>query len=432
MKTGIKLLLIAISISSTLQNTEILSDILKAPLLSKTKLTEAIELEFTIKDTTGTTQSIQLKGDTNRPTLQLDLSNNQLLLPFKDFSQETTQMVVCQNDCKMSEKTSETTYKTSKCTGNIATGPMEFTIPKNVNKNDEIKRDFTLLTKTQSCDLTTGILGFGPGSDFFQFIKNNYEVSDEETLFIGFHTIPEENSKSTLKSGKLTLNKRISPIGCSSNFTYTYDKENPQDGLSEYTFQFDVEYKSKDKTTINNVPTSNSKAKIDQNIKGFFGLKNSQNFIDQVKKMLGDSNDVEKAPTLRLKMKCVNTLDFLRYMWLEIKPEDYIVKSDTGVEFLIDNLDEKSEQDLQFGLLFLKKYELFMRVLDDDGKKWVTAGFGDINYTVNKGFWITVAAIVGAALFLIMVVIAIIFRDKGGKGGEGEVEDDEEEGYAKV
>ena len=110
----------------------------KIPILTKEKITDAIELDFTITNGVKSTTSIHLKGDQNSPTLALDFSNNQLLLPYKNFAPESTKMVTCTEaqNCKMVQDTTQITYKDSTCTGNIASGTLNFS---NQNRNLVLK-----------------------------------------------------------------------------------------------------------------------------------------------------------------------------------------------------------------------------------------------------------------------------------------------------
>lgn len=416
--------------------------------LKKETLTSNFELDFTISATGQTTNGIQLKGDENQPTLTLDFSNNQLLLPFKNFDAKSSAMVTCTEakSCKMDQTAVEITYKDTKCTGNHASAPLNFTPKKSSDKknllakiSEDAPNSFTLITKNDGCSLETGILGFGLGSDFFRYLRKSYQVDEDKTLFTGFHTIKAEKSKTMVDKAKMTINNRISPVGCSQNLTYAYDPKTPGNGVSEFIFEINAEYKTKDKTEIKNVPGDNSKAKLNADTSGdqaFFGLKNSKNFIDQVKKLVGDDGksktfDISKAPTVRLKMKCTPEMDILRYMWLKIEPEDYIVENDGKLQYLISEIPAEAKVDFHFGLLFLSKYELFLRVIDEE--KWATVGFGDINYSVNKALWIGISAGVGGTLFVGMVVIALIFREKPGTKDEDEdYEEDDDDEYGKV
>lgn len=289
---------------------------------------------------------------------------------------------------------------------------------------------FGLLKKSEGCNLSEGVIGLGLGNDLFQFVKDTYEVEEDETLYTGFRVVLKNNSTTEISGAELLVNERQSPVGCSQNMTYNAASVRSSGGISHFQFKFDASFETNSNANIQGVPGAGSSGRV-SGPKGdtghFFRLKNSQNFIKQVRDLIGsgDSADISKAPTIRLKMSCIETMDLLRFMNLEIAPEDYIVETTKGqFQILVGDVSEQEKTDFEFGYLFLTKYELFIRVLDDaeDKEDWVVAGLGDINYTVNKALWIGIAAAVGAGLLIGMIVVAFIFR------GKGEEEEEEKEG----
>lgn len=78
---------------------------------------------------------------------------------------------------------------------------------------------------------------------------------------------------------------------------------------------------------------------------------------------------------------------------------------------------------------FVKKEYVLSYNLNKDNDVILTAGFGDTEYSVNKGLWIGIAAGVAGLLILISVVSAIIghimygMPKKGEEGSDGGEDD---------
>lgn len=96
--------------------------------LKKEKLKDSLQLGFTFSNGQFTNKGLHLKNDENMPTLNLDLTNSQLLLPFQNFNPQDTSMVQCKVEEKCVKEATQVSFKYSDsiCDGFKANGPLEF------------------------------------------------------------------------------------------------------------------------------------------------------------------------------------------------------------------------------------------------------------------------------------------------------------------
>ena len=386
-------------------------------------------------------------------TMLLDLSSTSLVYPYLGFP--TDQQVTCSkaNNCKINATKTSIRYGDAVCDGFSAQGVLKLSpeVPKTANETTIKPANFDLLAVGKgykTCPLTTGVLGLGLGSKFMGYLNSSFlSILKDQPIVLSYSTVLESNGSARIKNGRVGINDRKSKLGCSSiqnfssfeaknkPFRYAED-ENGDDSSVESTFNAPYhsweakilfEGQTEKKSDFEFSDFNGDKGLIISGSDGlstYFAVRNSQKLIEKInQKICGKSTcgasesetDIKKGPVITIKLNCVPKLDLISQMKLVINPEDYIKIIDKKVVYLIRELDADAPPTVGMSLdrLFFSKYEFFTRIAYDvETERLITSGFGDMNYHVDKVYWITVAAVVAAGLVLTSVLLVLIFGRK--------------------